>query len=133
MKYKDWLGEWLALCVKPSAKTSTYEKYRRLAIKHIIPTLGDVEASDLSTAVLQKFTMSLSGKNLSANTINGIISVLKSSLRRAVLMGIADKEFTSAIVCPKHKEKQISCFSKEEQRLLEHKIEMMNKLGRLLS
>lgn len=66
--------------------------------------------------------MSLSGKNLSANTVNGIISVLKSSLRRAVLMGIADKEFTSAIVRPKHKEKPIGCFSKEEQRLLERYI-----------
>ena len=38
--------------------------------------------------------MDLSKKGLSANTVNGIISVLKSSLRRAVLLGVTDKEFT---------------------------------------
>ena len=63
--------------------------------------------------------MGLSEKGLSANTVNGIISVLKSSLRRAVLLGVTDKEFTMAIVRPKQREKQVDCFSKEEQRKIE--------------
>ena len=119
MKYKNWLVEWLALYVKPTTKIRTYKKYQRQIELHILPTLGEFELNDLTATVLQRFTVDLSGKGLSANTVNGIISVLKSSLRRAVLLGVTDKEFTMAIVRPKGREKQVACFCKEEQRKIE--------------
>ena len=119
MKYKNWLNEWLALYVKPTTKIRTYKKYQRQIELHILPTLGEFELNDLTATVLQRFTVDLSEKGLSANTVNGIISVLKSSLRRAVLLGVTDKEFTMAIVRPKGREKQVACFCKEEQRKIE--------------
>ena len=119
MKYKNWLNEWLALYVKPTTKIRTYKKYQRQIELHILPALGEFELNDLTATVLQRFTVDLSEKGLSANTVNGIISVLKSSLRRALLLGVADKEFTAAIVRPKGREKQVDCFSKEEQRKIE--------------
>ena len=122
MKYKNWLIEWLALYVKPITKIRTYKKYQRQIELHILPALGEFELHDLTATVLQRFTVDLSEKSLSANTINGIISVLKSSLRRAVLLGVTDKEFTMAIVRPKQREKQVDCFSKEEQRKIEQYI-----------
>lgn len=122
MKYKTWLNEWLKLYVKPTTKIRTYKKYQRQIELHILPALGEFELQDLTATVLQHFTVSLSEKGLSANTINGIISVLKSSLKRAVLLGITDKEFTNSIVRPKQREKQVDCFSKEEQRKIEEYI-----------
>lgn len=119
MKYKNWLNEWLALYVKPTTKIRTYKKYQRQIELHIIPTLGEFELQDLTATVLQRFTVDLSEKGLSANTVNGIISVIKTSLRRAVLLGVTDKEFTMAIVRPKQREKKVACFSKEEQRKIE--------------
>ena len=119
MKYKNWLNEWLALYVKPTTKIRTYNKYQRQIELHILPALGEFELNDLTATILQRFTVDLSEKGLSANTVNGIISVLKSSLRRAVLLGVTDKEFTMAIVRPKQREKQVDCFSKEEQRKIE--------------
>lgn len=105
--------------VKPTTKIRTYKKYQRQIQLHILPALGEFELNDLTATVLQRFTVDLSEKGLSANTVNGIISVLKSSLRRALLLGVADKEFTAAIVRPKGREKQVDCFSKEEQRKIE--------------
>ena len=122
MKYKNWLNEWLALYVKPTTKIRTYKKYQRQIELHILPALGEFELNDLTPTVLQRFTVDLSKKGLSANTVNGIISVLKSSLRRAVLLGVTDKEFTNSIVRPKGREKQVDCFSKEEQRIIEQYI-----------
>ena len=122
MKYKTWLNEWLKLYVKPTTKIRTYKKYQRQIELHILPALGEFELHDLTATVLQRFTVDLSEKGLSANTVNGIISVLKSSLRRAVLLGVTDKEFTMAIVRPKQREKQVDCFSKEEQRKIEQYI-----------
>lgn len=119
MKYKDWLKDWLELYVKPTTKERTYLKYQKQVKIHIIPILGDYELNELMATDLQRFVVGLSEKGLSANTINGLISTLKSSLKRAVLLNITEKEYTSAIVRPKHREKQIECFSKEEQRKIE--------------
>ena len=105
MKYKDWLNEWLKLYVKPATKIRTQKKYKRQIELHILPALGEFELNDLTATVLQHFTVGLSEKGLSANTVNGIISVLKSSLKCAVLLDVTEKEFTAAIVRPKQREK----------------------------
>lgn len=131
MKYEEWLKEWLVLYVKPTTKERTYKKYFKLAETHIIPPLGGYDLRELSPTVLQKFTVRLSDDGFSANTVNGIISVLKSSLKRAVALGIAEKEYTDCIVRPKQREKQVECFSKDEQRKIEQYIyEKKNKIIR---
>ncbi len=119
MKYKDWVSEWLECCVKPSAKTRTYLKYRQIAQDRLLPALGEYELSDLTAGVLQRFTRSLAEEDLAANTVNTFLSVLKSSLRRAVALGVTDRESASAIVRPKLRERKIECLSKDEQRKLE--------------
>ena len=119
MKYKDWLNDWINLYVKPTTKIRTCEKYRGQVKLHIIPELGEYHLEDLTAITLQKFTISLSDKGLAANTINSIITILKTSLKLAVLLDIVDKEYTATIVRPKQREKQVDCFSKEEQRKIE--------------
>lgn len=49
----------------------------------------------------------------------GVLFVLKSSLGRAVALGLARKRFTEAIVRPKLREKKVVSFTKEEQRAIE--------------
>ncbi len=127
MKYKEWLNEWLKLYVKPTTKIRTYKKYQRQIELHILPTLGEFEMRDLTATVLQRFTVDLSEKDLSANTVNGIISLLKTSLKRAVQIGVTEKEFSFAIVRPKQREKQVECFSKCEQKKIERYIEEKKK------
>lgn len=122
MKDKDWLNEWLKWYVKPATKFRTHKKYKRQIEIHILPALGEYELHELTATVLQRFTVDLSEKGLSANTVNGIISVLKSSLKRAVTLGITKKEYTDCIVRPKQREKQVECFSKDEQRKIEQYI-----------
>lgn len=119
MKYKDWLNEWLDFYIKFTTKERTYQKYRCIIENHILRFIGEYDLEDLTAIVLQHFFVSLLDKGLSANTVNTIFSVIKSSLRRAVLLGVVQKEYSSTIVRPKVKEKQIECFSKEEQRKIE--------------
>lgn len=122
MKYKQWLNEWLTLYVKPTTKIRTYKKYQSQIELHILPALGELELQDLTATVLQRFTVELSKKGLSPNTVNGIVSLLKTSLKRAVQVGVTDKEFSSAIVRPKQREKQVECFAKNEQKKIERYI-----------
>lgn len=122
MKYKQWLDEWLTYYVKPATKERTCDKYRSQIEIHIMPALGDYDLDELTAQVLQRFTVKLTENGLAANTVSGIISVLKCSLKRAVMLGVTNVQCTDAIVRPKAKEKQVESFTKDEQRKIERYI-----------
>ena len=124
MKYGEWLNFWLENHVKLSCKARTYERYESVIRLHILPTLADIEIEEMSAMLLQKFITSKqnNGYNLSANSVNIIITVLKSSLKCAYNFGIASKLCGDKIARPKKAEKQVECFSLIEQKKLENEI-----------
>ena len=119
MKYKEWLEKWLAYHVKSYVKERTYQKYKSQMDLHIIPKIGEFDMADLSAVALQEFVVSVSEKGLSTNSVNGVITVLKSSLKRAEMLNLVEKQYTACIQRPKSREKQVECFSQGEQRKIE--------------
>ncbi len=122
MKYNQWLREWLDFYVKPTAKISTIKKYERFVKGYLVPELGDYEINELTPVLLQRFAVGLSEKGLSSGTVNLYLSIVKASLRRASLSGVADKDYSTVIVRPRLREKRVESFSKEEQRMIERYI-----------
>lgn len=122
MQYGEWLNDWLELYVKPAVKERTYRKYRRQAEKYILPALGGYAMEELSAIRLQKFSAALAESGLAANSVNSILSVMKSSLKMAVALGIAERQFSDCIVRPRAREKKVVCFGKDEQRKIEQYI-----------
>lgn len=122
MKYKDWLDEWLEFYVKSRTKERTYLKYAKQVEKYIIPELGKYELEELSAQILQRFSIELFNKGLAKNTINSIVSVLKSSVKDAVRLGITNIQHLDAIVRSKAREKKVESFTKEEQQKIEKHI-----------
>ncbi len=118
MKYGQWLEEWLSTTVKPLKKLRTYQKYNYIATRLLMPELGEYEIKSLTSSVLQNFVGKLSQK-YAANTVNGIITVLKSSLQRAEIMGLVQRQYSDSVQYPKHEEKPIECFTLTEQRQIE--------------
>ncbi len=119
MLYNEWLDDWLEFYVKASTKERTYLKYRQQVEKYILPALGACDVNALTAVELQKFSASLSQQKLAPNSINFIISLLKSSLKKGVLLGIIDKPYGNALVRPKIRAQTVSCFTKEEQKRIE--------------
>jgi integrase len=119
MQYKDWLAKWFELYIKPSVKESTCKKYSSQIQNHIIPALGDKNLDELDAVTLQSFTVNLRKSHLAANTICGVISLVKMSLKMALKVGVVDKEFSDCIVMPKKDEKKIECFTEAEQKRIE--------------
>lgn len=118
MKYSEWLACWLKNFAAPKLKCVTTDKYARICKNHIATKLGERELSELDAVVLQKFVAGLS-ERLAPNTVCGIVSVLKSSLKCAVEAGVTSKHFAGGICRPKPREKRVECFSAAEQRRLE--------------
>mgnify|MGYP005757870123 CR=1 FL=1 len=127
MKYKIWLNLWLDNYIKPNAKERTYMRYVQLIRTHIGTNLGDIDVNELTPITLQAFVTKLlnsgnhkTAKGLSANYVNMVISVIQNSLKTAYLVGITNEYTANKIKRPKTKEKQIECFSCQEQKQIEN-------------
>ena len=119
MKYEKWIKEWLRLYIKPYVKKRTHEKYEKQVSLHILPYLGEYETDNLTAEVLQDWSVRLQENGLKPNTVISVISRLKNSLKQAVISGVAGKEFSSAIIKPKQRERKVDCFSLSEQKAIE--------------
>lgn len=126
MKYKDWLLEWLKNYVRISSKKRTLLRYTEILNDHLIPSLGEYELRSLSPIILQKYISELlecgnlkTGGALSASSVNSIITVIQCSLNVAFNLGFMSERIGDKLWRPKTNEKQIKCFSVEEQRLIE--------------
>ena len=129
MLYKEWLPEWLENYVKPSVKERTYAKYENIARMRLIPSLGEYELDNLTPLIVQRYVTELlhsgnlnTGKGLSAGTVNLIIAVIQGSMETAHSVGLTNEYKMDKIRRPRAKEKQISCFSPSEQKMIEQAV-----------
>ena len=129
MKYIDWLTQWLENYIRPSVKVRTYERYHLIMEQHIKDSIGNIELDALSPLVLQKFISELlqngnrkTGKGLSANSVNAVISVIQGSLRTVHLLGLSKEYTADKLKRPKLKEKPVECFTMSEQKQIEQSV-----------
>ena len=93
--------------------------------KHVLPKLGDYDIENLSAFTLQRFTVELTEKGLSANTVNLIISVIKNSLRSAVSFGVAEKQNADLNKQAEDLRKQAAALSEKARNERAQKIQKM--------
>lgn len=129
MKYIDWLNSWLENYVRPSVKVRTYERYKLIIEQHIRDKIGNIELDGLSPLALQSFITELlqsgnnrTGKGLSSNSVNAVISVIQSSLKAAHMLGLTKEYTADKLKRPKLKEKPVECFTLAEQKQIEQAI-----------
>lgn len=129
MLFNTWLQLWLTNYVKPSVKTRTVERYAQIVRTHIAETIGDKEIEELTPIVLQSYISELlqsgnkkTGKGLSANTTNAVISVIQSSLKTAHALGFVGTYAASMLRRPRIVEKKVECFSLIEQKKIENAV-----------
>ena len=86
MKVADFLNGWLANH-KLSIKHSTYRCYKGVVNNQIIPRIGHINASTLTTKTVEMFLAGLVAKGLGAGTINLSHRVLSVAYNTAVRHG----------------------------------------------
>ncbi len=130
MLYKEWLNIWLENYIKPTSKQRTYLRYAELAQLHIVPRLGTCEMDELTVDALQKFVNRLllcgnikTHKGLSSNTVCSIINVLQNSLKSATYAGYSQNYVADKVKRPPKEEKEIACFTLEEQKVIERAVQ----------
>ncbi len=134
MLYREWLSDWLGNYVKPSSKMRTYARYEEIVKRHIAAQLGDLELTEITPYTLQCYVTKLlqvgnlrTGKGLSVNSVNTIITVIQSTLKTAHSLGLTEEYSGDRIKRPRTSEKRIECFSVIEQKKIEQYI--LNEKG----
>ena len=129
MLYKEWLSSWLENYVQPSAKQRTYTRYKEIVDQHIVTQLGELDLSEITPYILQCYVTELlkcgnlrTGKGLSANSVNSIITVIQNTLKTAYTLGIINEYSGDKIKRPRSREKKIEVFSVSEQKKIEQYI-----------
>lgn len=138
MLYKEWLSEWLENYVKTSVKERTYAKYADIVRIRLIPALGEYELDELTPLIMQRYITELlhhgnlnTGGGLSANTVKLIIAVVQSSMVTAHSVGLTDEYKMDKIKRPRVQEKQITCFSPSEQKMIEQAV-LIDKRSKMI-
>lgn len=129
MKYKEWLTVWLENYVKPTHKIRTFDLYEQMVEKKIVPYLGDYDMDELTPIMIQRYITEMiekgntrTGKGLSSNSVNGMISVIQNSLQTAYRLGLSASYVGDKIQRPKSSEKRIECFTAAKQRKVEEAV-----------
>lgn len=129
MKLEEWMNIWINDFAYPNIKKRTYNCYKAILDNHIIPFIGNVEMEDVSHTLIQQFIIlklkkgnMITGEGLASNSINSIITVLKSAFACAVTSDIILKNPLSSVKRIKNNEKKIEAFTMKEQRIIEEAV-----------
>jgi len=118
MKTNDWFEYWL-LRIKNRVKTQTYEKYAKTIRLYIKPFFGNSLLAQVDEKALLDLITELKENNLSASTINCVITILKSELYNAVEQGQIEKNPCDKLKRIYAQEFSSDAFTITEQRKIE--------------
>lgn len=82
--YGAFAERWLREYVEPRAKRSGARTKRSILRAHLLPRLGRRRLREIDVASIDRMIAELRARGLEAKTINNIVTVLRSSLRKAV-------------------------------------------------
>ncbi len=121
--------QWLC-SAKLRVKISSYANYENIIVRHILPELGDMRMSTLTTAQLNEFIHNKltygrlnSCGGLSPKSVRDIMTVFRSIESYAEMeYGVSRTHFTM----PKQEKRSLDVFTKDERRRIES--HLMNNL-----
>ena len=128
---KAYLEQWLEQVYRPSGHSiGTYNMYRIVIQKHIIPSLGHIRLQQLKPQQVQAFYASKLNEGLSQRRVKSIHSVLHKALENAVKWNLVGRNVCDLVSSPIPKRHEIQPLTQEQaQRLLkaahDHKLEAL--------
>lgn len=128
---KPYLEQWLEQAHKLSTiRTSTYNMYRIVIYKHVIPLLGHIQLQRLTPQQIQTFYAKKLDEGLSAKRVRGFHAVLHRALEHAVKWNLVARNVCDLVTPPVPQRHEIQTLTSDQvQRLLHvargHKLEAL--------
>lgn len=117
MSYRQWVTEWKR-DIQTTVKVSTFSDYSYKLTHYLLPHLGDLPLYQLSSEKIQELVNLYMKEELSPNSIQIIICLLKKTLKDAQRQGLLFKNPCDLVKLPKRIAKKVHALTVEEQRAL---------------
>lgn len=128
--FNEWVQIWLEEYCKPKVSNQTFYHYNYRLNKYLVPRIGDVPLSKMTTTFIQKTLAELQqngrilnteekGKGLSAETIHRVKDSLQTCLQGAVDEGLLEENPTTSVKLPKLEIKNVTMSENEIAAFLE--------------
>jgi integrase len=101
--FRTLAQQWAVDVLPTKYKHSTQKNHRHIMEKHLIPRLGDLALSDVTTQTIQSYVTHLTKVGYAPKTIDHIHDVLSAILRSAVKWGHLQANPTGGVEMPRLK------------------------------
>lgn len=116
---KTYLEDWLENVMKPSSRSiATYEFYRNLLEKHVIPSLGYVRLQQLKPQQVQAFYTKKLKEGLSKKRVRAMHAVLHRALENAVKWSLVGRNVCDLVNAPIPVRREIQTLTQEQVQCL---------------
>ena len=124
----SWLRTWFELYAKPSIRPTTADYYNRSIESHVIPRIGDIKLSRLTSRDIQKLYKDLlengrlrevqkeKNPGLSNSTVRGVHMMLHNALDKAVKERLIIHNPTENCVIPKLQKQEMKILPPEHMK-----------------
>lgn len=97
----DFLEQWLETCVRQRVQERTFDDYKALARRHLVPALGHRRLSALTPDEIQTHYNNLGEGGLSARSVRYVHSVLHGALEQATKWGLVARNVAKLVELPR--------------------------------
>lgn len=123
---EQWMNLWFELYSKPYIRETTQRSYQGIIDKHIVPYIGKIKLTKLTTRDIQKMYNDLRAEGntrdgwkeknpgLSASYVRGVHMVLHNCLQRAVKEKLILSNPTEDCIIPKLEKKEMKILQQED-------------------
>ncbi len=115
MTVRDFLAQYEEVA-KDTMKRRSFETYRDIARKHLLPTLGGFKLKDLTREHVQRMYSRKRNQGLSAARVRRIHGVLSAALNKAVLWHLVSHNVCKEVSPPRVEAPEIKPLTREQAR-----------------
>ena len=129
----NWMEHWMEDELLGSVKESSWQTYRNLLTRHLLPRLGGYALMQLTPHVVHEFVEGLESSGLAESTVRGVYRLLSSAMRYALDEGVIRKNPCRRIHIQHREHGEQRVLNRSEQEKLRQTADDTRDLPALLS
>ena len=123
MTLGQYLQRWLETNAEPNVRPRTFERYKEIVIRHLVPNMGSTQLRQLQSSHIEAYYVKAlkqgrvdGSGGLSAQTVQHHHRVLSEALSHAVNMQVLGRNIAQNVKPPRPKKKEIEPLTRDGVR-----------------
>jgi len=115
---EEYMNRWLTDSVRDTVRSTTFDRYKQITRKHIVPEIGRAKLRTLTPAHVRGLYRKKLEAGLSPRTVQYIHVTLHKALKQAVRDGLVPRNVTEAVKPPQIQREEICPLTPDQAKAL---------------